>query len=1402
QLHHTRWPTASRPSRPAGKRLEISLKTGVRFRHPRFFCPPSNRDYSGLKRSVSARATTKRNDANDRLTGWDAAGYEIVGPAFQATLDMLEWRKLCEQVARFASTHAGKRACRALHVPEDPRETLRLLEQTRAITVLEYDWATSLDYGGIQTSEAESGLSRAAKGGMLSAEQLRAIVTLVNGADKLRKQVVVAARDNDSLRPDSAVRVLLAAVGQLRQQPLLVRSVMMAIDEEANVQDSASEQLRGLRARVKAIQSRLAALLKGYGGEVSDRGGRMCVAVPAGTKISNGVLLGSSPGGSLQFVEPPAAMGLNNELGAARAEAQAAEEAVLWQLTGLVLGSLEELESTFRIVAWLDVLSARARYGMWIQGVLPEIVPWDTVFHARGGAAMRRRAREDDGTAGEEGGYSDVNLLRDPEERYAVRLRGLRHPLLYGEYLTEKESLERLVRMNPTPATPSGVSPSLPPSSGTAGGGGGASRRRLLSTRKEVMLRKAGSGSESRSGSGSDSEFEGADVDSPQAALSALRPPRPIDWLTRPDTSVVVITGPNTGGKTAAMKALGLAACMAKAGLPLPAEAPARLPAFSAVLADIGDEQSLTANLSTFSGHLKRIQALRAEADGKALLLLDELGTGTDPLEGAALGVALLKKLVNGGVGSGALTVATTHHSVMTGLKFDDPRFENASVEFDEVALAPTYKLLWGIPGRSNALNIAERLGLDASVVSAARGRLDSGVETVNSAIEQLEGLRGQLEVEERATWGADREVRTLTRKLKAMHTAVEALHERLTRARAEALLQVYTLARDRIRQVKESRKRLGRAAPPPKPLLAQPADFAQPDDTTALLANAAASSTGAWDGNAATASASANAAQPDARIPTEEEIWEAWEAATRSRTKGAGPVVGISAQAIGGPRNAAGTAVPVPPPPPPPPSQPPPSAVGGLPAATPAAASASATSSSAAEAHPVDPLRSLMDLSGDLSEGTLGLEALVDDLVAQERQAVMGQALRQQRDEALYDAALVALDDILDVAAKSPATEQQQQQQPQSQRRLPKSGRARTAGLAMAAVEQGRAKEGGEDDADLAALMAILEEGEAALNARLRQLAAGNDTGGGNPSGSSSAGAGGGSGSGDGSLEPSGQVQQGEAAAGPLRSSSTSSSSSGGSRSSNSDSDSSSSSSVGANGGGTRVQVAGGDDDLDSELGDLDALVEEYTWALHSGDQQQGQRQRQPQDQGHGTARVLSAAYAKVTDVVPGTEGGPRGSVRHVAAHASGQVGFSGRANGERLGTKVEAEAEAEAAVGFLADLLEGLEGREVVATGIGVGPSVAAGAATATVTATTNSSEPGSSRSAVRDATASGGRSGMSSGGKGEKRLQGLAGATQGSGKSPSQRQPQVPPPPPQHQHQNQNQEQQRQRRGKRNW
>ncbi len=234
----------------------------------------------------------------------------------------------------------------------------------------------------------------------------------------------------------------------------------------------------------------------------------------------------------------------------------------------------------------------------------------------------------------------------------------------------------------------------------------------------------------------------------------------PIDLVIQPRIRVVTITGPNTGGKTVTLKTLGLAALMAKVGLFVAAREPVELPWFDQVLADIGDEQSLEQSLSTFSGHIRRIgriiEALESgedEAGGESvrgfpcptpqsLVLLDEVGAGTDPAEGSALAIALLHYLGDRAL----LTVATTHYGELKALKYQDERFENASVEFDDRTLSPTYRLLWGIPGRSNALTIARRLGLKGEIVDEAQSRVGGISENINQVIAGLEGERRRQE--------------------------------------------------------------------------------------------------------------------------------------------------------------------------------------------------------------------------------------------------------------------------------------------------------------------------------------------------------------------------------------------------------------------------------------------------------------------------------------------------------------------------------------------------------------------------------------------------------------------------------------------------------------------------------
>ena len=246
----------------------------------------------------------------------------------------------------------------------------------------------------------------------------------------------------------------------------------------------------------------------------------------------------------------------------------------------------------------------------------------------------------------------------------------------------------------------------------------------------------------------------------------------PIDVHLGGDVNALVITGPNTGGKTVALRTVGLLVLMNQAGLHVPASTGSALPVFREVLADIGDEQSVAQSLSTFSGHLRTITRIVEIAGEDSLVLLDELGAGTDPTEGSALAQALLDHFIR----AGALVVATTHYAELKTYAHNEPRARNASVDFDLATLAPTYHLSIGLPGTSQAFAIAERLGLPSPLVEDARSRL-------SVAEREFESTLASIRDSQRAITAAEgRAAEAETR----MRAALAEAEEERRRARAE----------------------------------------------------------------------------------------------------------------------------------------------------------------------------------------------------------------------------------------------------------------------------------------------------------------------------------------------------------------------------------------------------------------------------------------------------------------------------------------------------------------------------------------------------------------------------------------------------------------------------------------
>jgi DNA mismatch repair protein MutS2 len=266
----------------------------------------------------------------------------------------------------------------------------------------------------------------------------------------------------------------------------------------------------------------------------------------------------------------------------------------------------------------------------------------------------------------------------------------------------------------------------------------------------------------------------------------------PLDVEIGRSFHTLVVSGPNTGGKTVTLKTMGLLAAMALCGLAVPAHDGTEVGAFDAILADIGDEQSIEQSLSTFSSHLSAIVRYLSLATGRSLVLLDELGAGTDPTEGAALGIAILEALH----ARSARTAVTTHLSDLRRFAASHPGAENGSVAFDVATLRPTYRFELGVPGESNAFAIAARLGMDAAVLDVARRNLTPEERRMEDLLQSVGEMRRALAAEEE-------EVRALRRDAEAMRERADAAEREASASRSRQLAEAQERAREIVRKAK-----------------------------------------------------------------------------------------------------------------------------------------------------------------------------------------------------------------------------------------------------------------------------------------------------------------------------------------------------------------------------------------------------------------------------------------------------------------------------------------------------------------------------------------------------------------------------------------------------------------------
>ena len=288
--------------------------------------------------------------------------------------------------------------------------------------------------------------------------------------------------------------------------------------------------------------------------------------------------------------------------------------------------------------------------------------------------------------------------------------------------------------------------------------------------------------------------------------LEQLRKVTPLDFVLGEEINTVVITGPNAGGKTVALKTIGLLTLMAQSGLHIPAAEDSKLIIFSKIFADIGDKQSIAEDLSTFTSHMKNLKEILDSADGRSLVLVDEIGTGTDPTEGAAFAAAFLEEIS----GRRGMTIVTTHHSGLKELAQNREGFINCSMEFDVENMTPTYKFLKGIPGSSYALEISRKLGIDDKLIKRAEELIGSGAVKVDTLLTELERERQKLHKTEKELNAMQEQLQKMISeyedKLERFESAEKKLKAEAAREAKSILAEANATIERVVREIKENR--------------------------------------------------------------------------------------------------------------------------------------------------------------------------------------------------------------------------------------------------------------------------------------------------------------------------------------------------------------------------------------------------------------------------------------------------------------------------------------------------------------------------------------------------------------------------------------------------------------------